>query len=450
MGGSGAALVVDRDAEVREIIRQALEERGLITLGASSAAEAMEHLRGSPVGLMFVDLEMPAAPLQALMTRATEHPSAPLLIGMSSSGSDAPALDRRHGALYDILRKPLREGLLRFRADRAIEQLALITEERRLREELKRKLGFHGLVGRSATMERLRDKLDELSGSDKCVWFTGEEGTGKELAARILHASSRRCGHPFAVIDCSATEELPALDREGAIYLDHPAALSSGMQHRLLRHLLSMPSPTPRILAGSLQQPLAEVKLGRLLPELHGLLAESSLHLPPLRERGDDISLLAHHFVTTIGEINRLPPLAISAEALVVLERYSWPGNVRELRDCMERAVILAVEGKIRPQDLPERMRREGSLDWMLDGSAGLSEREFREAKRAVVDSFETAYLADLMQRFGGNVTIASKHAGMLRSALQRLLRKHHLRSLDFRKKKRPRADSRQVKPVVE
>ncbi len=449
MGGLRAALVVDKDAEVREIIRRTLEERRFITLGAASSSEAAEHLRRPDLQLIFLDLDIPARALRSLMARATERLAAPLLIGMvGRRGEAAPA--GLHGSLYDVLHKPLEEAAVRFRADRAIEMLSLVAEKRRLRDELKRKLGLHGLVGHSPAIERLRDRIAELSDSDGSVWFTGEEGTGKKLAARILHAESSRTDRPFTVVDCVTARNLPAMDGDGTIYLDHPAMLPSSLQRVLLGELASMACARPRVLAGSCAEPMAEVKLGRLLPELQAALSTSSMHLPPLRERAADIPILAQHFMTTIGELNRLPQLRISSEAMAVLDRYSWPGNVRELRDCIERAVILAVEGEIALHDLPERMRSESSGYWTLEGAEQLSARKFRDAKRSVVDSFERAYLIDLLKSFSGNVTAASRHAGMLRSALQRLIRKHELRSADYRKKRGPRPGGRQVKPAVE
>jgi DNA-binding NtrC family response regulator len=450
MGGLRAALVVEKNPDVREIIRRILEDRGFITLGAASRSEAGEHLHRSDLRLIFLDLEIPAHPLQSLIARATEQQPAPLLIGMTGDHGEDPARAGVYGSLHDVLHKPLDEAMVRFRADRAIEMLSLIAEERRLRDELKKKLGFHGLVGRSRAIERLREKIAELSASDGSVWFTGEEGTGKRLAARITHETSARAGHPLTIVDCSAAKALPALHGEGTIYLEHPAALLPALQNDLLSEMRSMTPAQQRIVAGSHGDPIAEVKLGRLLPELHAALSASSLHLPPLRERVNDIPLLAQQFIATIGEINRLPPLRISSEAMAVLERYSWPGNVRELRDCIEKAVIFAVEGEIALHDLPERMRREGPTDWRLEDSGQLSARKFRDAKRGVVDSFEKAYLVDLLTRFRGNVTMASKHSGMLRSALQRLLRKHELRSADFRKSRMVRPGGRQVKPAVE
>jgi DNA-binding NtrC family response regulator len=162
--------------------------------------------------------------------------------------------------------------------------------------------------------------------------------------------------------------------------------------------------------------------------------------LPPLRERREDIALLCRHFLTAICEINQLPAMRLSSEALGVMERYRWPANVRELRQAVEHAAILAPEGEIRADDLPERVREAAAKDGPLPSAAG----RFRSAKRKVVDAFESGYLSNLMERHAGNVTLAAQQAGMLRSALQRLLRKHGLKSADYRERRaaRPRRES--------
>ena len=153
------------------------------------------------------------------------------------------------------------------------------------------------------------------------------------------------------------------------------------------------------------------------------------MRVPALREHREDVPLLVRSFVEGLRRINGLPPIALEAATIEALERHAWPGNVKELRDAVETAVILASDGVVRVRDLPEAVRgAEGPAPGIR------ADRRFRAAKRAVVDAFERAYLTDLLGRHRGNVTGAAEHSGMLRSALQRLLRKHDLRSVDFRR----------------
>jgi DNA-binding NtrC family response regulator len=161
-----------------------------------------------------------------------------------------------------------------------------------------------------------------------------------------------------------------------------------------------------------------------------------SIAFPRLKQRREDVPLLARHFVTTIGEINHLPPITIEAEAMTLLRNYDWPGNVQELRNSIEHAVILASGGTIAGADLPDRIRESESVTTGLKAGSGNSRGRFRDGKRKVVEAFEQAYLSELLDRHQGNVTSASQQAGMLRSALQRLLRKYGFKSADFRRRR--------------
>jgi len=165
------------------------------------------------------------------------------------------------------------------------------------------------------------------------------------------------------------------------------------------------------------------------------LLARETLSLSPLRERTEDIPLLAQHFLRAICTINRLPLMRLEADALALLERHRWPENVQGLRNALEQAAILAADGKVRARDLPDEVRDATPFHPATSGGASAI-RRFRDAKREVVEGFERCYLRELMERHGGNVTAASQQAGMLRSALQRLLRKYTLKSAEFRHKR--------------
>jgi DNA-binding NtrC family response regulator len=244
----------------------------------------------------------------------------------------------------------------------------------------------------------------------------------------------------------------------GTIYLDRVTSLDVTQQEQLLAAIRGWPrvdagrstgqASVPRLLAGSPEDPVASSEEGRLLEPLVELLTGATIRMPALRERSEDIGLLARHFVSAIREINQLPPIAVSADALRLLERYRWPANVRALRNAVEHAVILATEGNIRPQDLPDKVREDQSA--APPAARYSASHRFRDAKRAVVDSFEHSYLPDLLERHGGNVTSASQHAGMLRSALQRLLRKHGLKSAEFRTSRAAQRQPEEAEPVRE
>jgi DNA-binding NtrC family response regulator len=186
---------------------------------------------------------------------------------------------------------------------------------------------------------------------------------------------------------------------------------------------------------------------GRLDQDLCRALAPETVEIPALRERIEDIALLSRHFIETICTINHLPPIRLTSETISLLEHHGWTENVEGLRSAMEHAVILAEDGKIGPGNLPDRIVRNTGGGGILASTSNPSLRRFRDAKREVVESFERSYLCDLMKRFDGNVTAASQRAGMLRSALQRLLRKYGLRSAEFRKQRRPVGAIRASRP---
>jgi DNA-binding NtrC family response regulator len=462
------ALVADRDATVRAALRELLEERQVMTLGAAGAADALEFLAARPVGLIFVDLDAGGALADPLISRARRLQSISLIIGLTAAGPETGAHKAAELGLFDVLDKPLAPGRLRFSVDRALRQMQLLSDAGRLREALQRREGFRGIVGRSAAVKQLREQLDRLAPVDLPVWISGEEGSGKSLAARTLHDGSARAARPFVAIDCQALSReewraqwSPGVDeagkpaglllqaRGGTLYLERATSLHPDLQEELAGMLgrwedgQAGAAGAPRLLAGSVEQPAGALRRGLLLPSLHQRMARATLHVPALRERMADIAPLCRHFVTTICEINQLPAIRLSADALAVLERYRWPANVRELRQAVEHAVILASEGMIRPEDLPEPIREGGAAPPAAPRAAS---GNFRAEKRLVVDAFERTYLTELLTRHAGNVTLASQQAGMLRSALQRLLRKHGLRSADFRKRRaaRPR------RPAVE
>lgn len=439
------ALVVDSDPAVRQAIRHALEQRGAATLGAPSAAGAGELLANQAISLLWLSADAESEEVPRLLQHVLRLQPTPLVIGLAAWGQTQQAARLIEAGAFDILEKPIEAARLGLLVERILRQHELLAQLRRLRQELQAREGYAGLVGRSAALTGVREQLARLAATESSVWFTGEPGTGKELAARTLHGMSRRRERPFALLDCAAwglREQGEAQFRElwahaagGTLYLEQLPVLGHVRQERLL-HLLRQRDRAEngvRLLASSLGEPRSLVEQGRLLPELPSLLEADTLRLIPLRERSEDIPLLARHFLASICEINHLVPLQLTSETLALLERHTWPGNVQELRNAMEHAAILAAEGRVHPRDLPEAVRELSRVEGDVRRPGDLAALRFRQAKRRVVDHFEKAYLRQLLQRHGGNVTSASQQAGMLRSALQRLLRKHGLRSADFR-----------------
>jgi DNA-binding NtrC family response regulator len=417
----------------------------------------MDALRTRPVRIMVVGVDTPGVDAAGLLGYASQLQPAVVVIAVTAAedGEQGQALIDR-GA-FDILCRPLEESQLDLAVRKAVRFRDLLDEAHRLRVDLQSREGYHGIVGRSQPSERLREQLGRMAVGDASLWFYGETGTGKELAARTLHERSNRSHGKFVVLSCADLDSNSwdgalGLDAAGAflkggalaeasggtIFLEELPALVPDLQSKLIATLdtLTSGANSVRLLASSTADPAALSAQGRLIEELRLRLAEQSIALPPLRERVEDIPLLARHFIDTICAINHLPPIQLAPEALELLSRYHWPDNVQGLRNAMEQAVILSVDGRIGPRDLPDGVREVPSATTSLAGGDASRLRRFRDAKREVVEAFERSYLSALMERFGGNVTAASQRAGMLRSALQRLLRKYGLKSATFRRQR--------------
>lgn len=309
----------------------------------------------------------------------------------------------------------------------------------RIRADEARRGDDERILGRSDAAERLRQGVQELAVSRAPVAFAGEAGSGRRYAARCLHASSLEPGS-FVVV---SPEDLRGFDaalaaESGTVFLESIEALPWNKQEELAE-AIARKTVRPRVVASLVIDPALAAEGGRLVRSLAAAFAGSVVRVPPLRERRPDIAILATAFVEELRRLNGLPPLALAPETLRALEGYPWPGNVGQLRGAVEAAVILAAGGSVRPTDLPayvfaaaRPVEREG-----------FAQRRFREAKRSVVDDFERAYLAEILKHHRGNVTSAADQSGMLRSALQRLLRKHGLHSADFRGAGTPNRNAR-------
>jgi DNA-binding NtrC family response regulator len=368
---SPLALVLDDDLSVRERARDALVSAGIEAVAVATAEEALELLR--------------------------VHSSAVVVVVVGDAPTPVP--------------RTVLERVCRLRANEGGDA------------------GLPRILGRSRVSEELRQRVQALATSRAPVLFAGESGSGRRHSARCLHAISNEAGS-FVVVPSGDRSALDAAMNEpgGTVFLPSIEWLAWADQEALAAMLTSA-TTRRRVTASIGADPGRAADEGRLSPGLAAAFRGSTVTVPPLRERRLDIALLVRSFIEELRGLNRLPPLAVAPEALAALERYSWPGNVTQLRGAIESAVILAQDGMVGLRDLPEHVLAGTNL-----GEAGeRAQRRFREAKRLVVEAFERSYLEDLLKRHSGNVTGAAEQSGMLRSALQRLLRKHDLRSADFR-----------------
>lgn len=438
-------LVVDSTTAVRTALEKLIQESGGEYRGASDTDGALRILGSGPVQAAFVDTALRPEPLERLMGALGKGREPVVTVGLGME-LGAPGSRRfLEAGMFDLAPKPLDPGRIAQVVARALKQARITESCRRLRDGVRGRSGYQQLVGRSSFMENLRGTLERVAPGDGSVLFSGPVGSGRELAARYLHSLSDRRDGPFRLLDCSAFPQegigpelfgedgrqglLDAAAR-GTVLLEEVGRIPMEVQIRLAG-VMAEGSLGCRLLASTSSELQASVRDGVFHEPFLARLSRSSVVLEPLVRRLEDLPLLASYFLDTICRINNLPPINLSSAALEVLGRHHWPGNIRELRNSMEQAAILA-SGTVQPEDLPARIREQAA--------AGKPELEvatlapFRAAKRKVVDSFEARYLNELLLRKRGNVTAAAEQAGMLRSALQRLLRKHGIRSSEFRK----------------
>jgi len=436
------ALVVDRDVEFRANLQDRLGVQGIEALGAVSTIEAKAVAGGRRVDLLL------AVPGEIIADSANwpQPPVAVAVFGTSDELLESGATWLERGAA-DLLALDAGDQTIEL----ALKRAAAWAEQRGrhavLRNDRRESEGFGGLVGRSAALESIRERLNRLAPLGESVWIEGEEGVGKKWCARALHHLAADPADPFVVLEAQDLEAPGWEDRwlaassDGVaprltLYLAEPASFNLdgiAMLQRLMLRLGETNQPGFRIVSGSTLPWKEAVERAQLPQPLAGQLASSSLFVPALRERPEDIGPMALHFIRSIEQVNQLNPLLLSAAALDQLEAYEWPGNVRELRHAIEHAAILA-DGLIDLPHLPKGVRDNGGTS-VVGSNRELAAKPFREAKGGVVAEFEEAYLRSLMERERGNVTAAAREAGMLRSALQRLLRKYGLKSSDFRRR---------------
>jgi len=456
------ALLVDGDPAITETLRRCsfdvTEARGIFA--------ALERLELDPIRLVLVAGGPAGTSFDPLIERVTSRTPATMLL-LPEPDEAETGLEWIRRGVFDLLPAGAPAERIEQLLERGRRQIQLF-------DDLRRKMGPSGeaevaVVGNSSGIQRLRADLSRLATREGSVWLYGEKGSGRELAARHLHALSTRRDGPFVTVHCEALAQGPresfwsqngagAGGRRGpfeqasggTLYLDGVTDLALEAQEGLEQALDRGPGGDVRLVASSDRPARQTIETGRLPATLVKRLSESSVVVPSLRSRREDIAALARHMAGRICELNNMPPIEFSSAAVAILERYAWPGNVRELREAIEHAAILAIDGTLREADLPSRLLGPGSAELAREAPAApLSAREFRAAKREVVDAFEAAYLRELLERHSGNVTAASQQAGMLRSALQRLLRKHALRSADFRQV-RARKASDSVTPGAE
>ncbi len=444
----GDILIVDDERDIRELVSDILRDEGYSTRLAANSDECMAEVGAEPPALMILDIWLKDSKMDGidiLKTVKRDYPEIPIVI-ISGHGNIEIAVAAIKQGAYDFIEKPFNIDQLLVVIRRAMEASRL----RRENLELRRKdVTSAEMVGSSPAFKALKAQLDKVTKSNGRVMLTGPAGSGKEVAARYIHANSNRAEGPFICVNSASIEpermEEVLFGREtsdrgveaglleqangGILYFDEVADMPLGTQSKILRVLVDQQFRRSggggnirvdiRVISSTNKDLQAEIQAGRFREELYHRLNVVPITVPSLEERREDIPELARHFIVHFNKTQGLPLRELSDDAVALLQTMRWPGNVRQLKNVIERVLILGEgTGPITAAELPgleEPAEEEGRV--VISGAiATLPLREAREM-------FEREYLLTQINRFGGNISRTAAFVGMERSALHRKLK---------------------------
>ncbi|RPJ05083.1 MAG: sigma-54-dependent Fis family transcriptional regulator [Deltaproteobacteria bacterium] len=449
---AGKILVVDDDSNFLTLIRVRLELAGYEVVTALNDDEAIAIAKEQVFAVSIVDLKLVQRDGISLMEEMHSiNPYMPVII-LTAHGSIESAVEAMKRRAFNYLNKPFDPDELLLQIERAMENQRLSSEVKRLDGLLKERYGFKNIVARSVKMRRVLDLVSRIAGTDSTIYISGESGTGKEVIAKAIHLASERKDKPFVAINCAAIPEtlleselfghekgaftdakrsyqgLFAQSHQGTIFLDEIGDMSLSIQAKLLRvlqekqfHPLGSGKAVEvdvRVIVATNKDLEAEVKNGSFREDLFYRIHVVPIDLPPLRERKEDVPLLAEHFLKEISQRMKKEIKSISAMAMQKLMLYDWPGNVRELENTIEHAVaitrddVISEEIVLPTKDLP-----------------GESLKPFKEA----MEEFKRGYVVRLLEFTKGNVSKAAELAGKYRADFYNLVKKHNLKPEDFK-----------------
>ncbi|MEO3471528.1 sigma-54 dependent transcriptional regulator [Roseomonas sp. CAU 1739] len=448
-------LIVDDEPDIRTLIEGILSDEGYETRQAHNSDTAIAAFRQRRPSLVILDIWLQNSRLDGLgilEALHVEEPQVPVVM-ISGHGTIETAVQAIQQGAYDFIEKPFKSDRLLLIVSRALEAARL----RRENSELRLRAGPEtDLVGGSGPLSQLRGAIEKVAPTGSRVLITGPAGAGKEVAARMIHARSKRADGPFLVLNCATLnparfeEELfgveagtdaaaqprraGVLERAhgGTLLLDEVADMPLETQGKIVRALQEQGferigggtrvKVDVRVLSTTNRDLAAEIAAGRFREDLFYRLAVVPLRLPSLRERREDVPLLARHFMARSTETTGMPSRELSEDALAAMQAYDWPGNVRELRNLIDWLLIMApgdAKEAIRPDMLPPQVGAAAPAVLKLDRSSEIMTLPLREAR----ELFERQYLEAQLLRFGGNISRTANFVGMERSALHRKLK---------------------------
>ncbi len=456
-------LIVDDDDTIVRIFERVSRDRNWSYAVARSGEEALERLSSGIFEAAVVDIKLPGfTGLQLLDHVKANHLGTEIVImtGGRLRGDSVQAMKK--GA-YDYFTKPFDDiNRVVIVLEKAMERFSLVNKIRSLERRGSDSSYFEEMVGKSRSMHEIFDIIHSIAPSDSAVLIQGESGTGKELVAHAIHFRSKRKDMPFVVINCAAIPghlleselfghikgsftgaiaDKPGLLKTaegGTVFLDEIGEMPPMLQVKLLRFLQEgeirpvgandAEHVDVRLIVATNRDLGRAVQEGGFREDLYYRINVIGIHMPPLRDRRDDIPLLAYHFLDKYAKRMKKTVKRISVDALHALQSYSWVGNVRELENVIERAVVLATDESITTQDLPHKILGEAFYAQNDFGtSSDLYQLAYKEAKNKALESFNRGYIASVLKKAGGNISFAADKAKMDRSNFKKLIKKYSI-----------------------
>ncbi len=459
-------MVADDDENIVFAFRKTFERDGRSVIAVHRGDEVLSTLERVRPDVLFLDIAMPGMDGLTVLERIKQQGIQVPVVVITGVGTMQTAIRAVQLGAYEYISKPLDVDKVRVVAKRAIEMVRLRREVEDLKAKLNRPVQKYELIGNDPKMQEVYKTIGAITTTPNSanVLVLGESGTGKELVARAIHNSGPFSSEPFVAINCTVLpetlleSELFGHERgaftgaekqklgkfevagQGTIYLDEIGDMSPKLQQKLLRVLQErvferLGGNTPvevraRFVASTNKDLTKEIQAGRFREDLFFRLNVFKIELPPLRERKDDLPLLAHYFLEKYNQQLQKHVRSISDEAMHALQSYPFPGNVRELENAIERAVALE-KGEVLTLDaLPEQFRRPPAPSFI---DVPITSPILQQARRDVLEAFERKFLIERLRAHKGNVTAAAKEAQIQRQSFQRLMKKYDIHSSEFR-----------------
>jgi two-component system response regulator GlrR len=439
-------LVVDDDEGLLHLLKMRLSAMGFAVTPCTTGQDALAAARRETFDIAVTDLRLRGEDGLDLTEELLRAQSGLPVIILTAHGSIPNAVEAMQRGAFGYLTKPFDDLELKATLDKALSQQRMSREIQRLKSLVKELYGLENVIARSPAMQRLFQQVAQVADSDATILLTGETGTGKEVLARVIHTNSRRSKGPFVAINCAAIPETmfeselfghirgaftSAMAAKkgffqsatgGTLFLDEIGEMPLSMQVKLLRAVQEREirevgadytmKVDVRIIAATNKDLGGAVKAGTFRHDLYYRISVVPLAIPPLRERKDDIPLLAQHFLKQSAKLSKKDVRGFTPAAMQRLMVYPWPGNVRELENAVEKAVVMCRQDMVSPELLPA-----------MGASPDVTLKPLTEAK----EEFERSYLRSVLQLTGGNISRAAQFAGRYRADFYKMLKKYGL-----------------------